>query len=151
MKINQTLVLQFVAESEKPILLPNIYANVAFFINGRHCYSFRFGPSDDQGWHRITYENVETKRLLAAKSNLMDYNTGLENCDARVKIDVPTGNELKEAYEWQAKWFSETTSQDAKGWLEAANARISAEPVMIELAGPETLAIVHCKLRGQRV
>jgi len=144
MKTAQTLRLEFEDESGRHLPLVNIFVNISFSVNERFCYAFRFGPSDEHGQLLITYENVEAKRLLAAKANLMDYNTPLSSCDERIQIEVPTGKELREAYEWQARWFSESTPREDIGWLDAANAKISANPMVVELQLGETLAVIHC-------
>jgi hypothetical protein len=55
-------------------------------------------------------------------------------------------DKLKEAYEWNTKWFADKTSEDAKGWLNAANAKIRANEIPVKLHGTETIVSVPCSV-----
>ena len=146
MKPTQTLIIRFVDDRGKPLLLADIYIDLSFFIQGQYRYGFRFGPTDRQGKLRITYRDVEAERTQAAKLFLMDYNTPLDDCDDCLKVKIPSADELKEAYEWKTKWFADEASEDAKGWLNAANAKIKANETSVKLHGTETIASVPCSV-----
>jgi hypothetical protein len=143
MKPTQALILQLRDELGNPLLLAGIYFDLLFFIQGQDCYGFRFGPTDGQGELRITYRDVETKRALEAKFYLMDYNTPLDDCDDRLKIQIPSADKLRKAYEWQAKWLDGGASPEAEGWLKSANPKLGGKEVAAELNGDETVVIVR--------
>jgi hypothetical protein len=145
-KPTQTLVIQIGNELGKPLLLLGIYIDVEFYISGQHRYGFRFGPTDHNGRLRITYSDVETKRAIEAKIFLMDYNTPLDDCDDCLKVKIPSADELKKAYEWNTKWFADKASEDAKGWLNAANGKIKANETSVKLHGIETIVSVPCSV-----
>jgi hypothetical protein len=144
MKTDQKLILQLLDESGKRLLLAGIYTDLDFYINGQHCYGFRFGPTDDQGRLCIAFSDVEKQRVLAAKFNLMDYNTPLDKCVGSVKIKIPSADELRKAYEWQTKSLASGASTEAKGWLNAANSKIKCDEVSVELKGMETVVSIQC-------
>jgi len=146
MKPTQTLIIQLVDEMGKPFRLADIYIDLSFFLQGQYRYGFRFGPTNRQGELHITYQDVETKRAIEAKIFLMDYNTPLDDCDDLVRISIPSMDKLKEAYEWNTKWFADKTSEDAKGWLNAANAKIRANEIPVKLHGTETIVSVPCSV-----
>jgi hypothetical protein len=146
MKPSQTLTLKVLDESKKPLLLSGIYVDLDFYMNGQQRYGFRFGPTNHRGELRIGYQDVEKKRVADSKYNLMDYNTPLDDCDDLVRISIPSMDKLKDAYEWKIKWFADKSSEDAKGWLNAANAKIKADETSVKLHGIETIVSVPCSV-----
>ena len=146
MKPGQTLTLKFLDESKKPLLLSGIYVDLDFYMNGQQRYGFRFGSTNHRGELCIGYQDVERKRVADSKYNLMDYNTPLDDCDDLVRISVPSMDKLKEAYEWNTKCFAGKASEDAKGWLNAANAKIKANEISVKLHGTETIVSVPCSV-----
>ena len=76
----------------------------------------------------------------------MDYNTPLDDCDDCLKVKIPSADELRKAYEWQAKRLAGGASPEAKGWLKAANAKIKANEISVKLHGTETIVSVPCSV-----
>jgi hypothetical protein len=144
MKPTQTLIIQFVGENEKPSLLANLYVDLLLFIRGTYCYGFRFGPTDAQGKLRIAYQDVENERAKAAKYDLMDYNTPIDNCDDILKIKLPSADELRKAYEWQTKSQTGGASTEAKNWIKAANSKVKCDETSVELKGTTTVVSIRC-------
>jgi hypothetical protein len=144
MKPTQTLIIQFVDEKEEPSLLVNMYVDLLFFIRSRYCYGFRFGPTNAQGKLCIAYQDVENERAKAAKYNLMDYNTPIDNCDDILKIKLPSADELRKAYEWQTKSHTGGASVEAKNWINAANSKVKCDETSVELKGTETVISIRC-------
>lgn len=147
MTIEQTIVLQLVDESNKPLALPNVIMVINFFTGGRHRYGFFLDPTDGQGRLRISYEDVETERRDNAKESLMDYNTPLTECDPQIQITIPTDEELKRSYEVATRWAGRgVTPNYAREWLTANNAKIRSTKVVAELGKNETVVLIPCKL-----
>jgi hypothetical protein len=76
----------------------------------------------------------------------MDYNTPLDECDDCLIVKMPSADELRKAYEWQAKSLSGGASPEAKKWLNAANAKIKANEISVKLHGTETIVSVPCSV-----
>jgi hypothetical protein len=145
MKSTQTLTIQFEDQKGKPLPLADIYIDLLLFTNSKYCYGFRFGPTDHQGKLRIAFQDIEKKRAYEAKFSLMDYNTPLDKCDEFVKIKIPTAEELKKAYDWQAKALNGVT-EEAKKWLNATNKKIKADEVSVKLQHIETIVSISCSM-----
>jgi hypothetical protein len=146
MKPTQTLIIHFVDEREEPLRLANIYIDLLFYVGGRYCYGFRFGPSNTEGELHIAYQDVENARVREAKFNLMDYNTPIVKCDDRLKIKIPSAEELKEAYEWQVKSLTDGASTEAKNWLDSANSKIKCNDTFIEVKEKATNVSIQCSM-----
>jgi hypothetical protein len=143
-KPTQILTIQFAGEKEKSFILENLYVDLLFFISGRYCYGFRFGPTNVEGKLHIKYHDVESERVKAAKYNLMDYNTPLDHCDDILKIKLPSADELRKAYEWQTESRAGGVSTEAESWVNAANSKVKCEETSVELKGTETVVSIRC-------
>jgi hypothetical protein len=136
----QTIHVQLSTKEGKPHPIGNILLLIHFFTGGTYRYGFEAGRTDDTGQLTLSYDDVEKRRRTSAQEFLMDYNTKLEDCDAVVKIIVPSEQELLsrkqkdvENYgripDWAATWPS--------------NARINAQEERVELVG-QTVVVRIC-------
>jgi hypothetical protein len=126
--------------------LPRVYVDLELYNRRSSRYGFRLGATNNSGTVRIDYRSVEEKRSEGASVFLMDYSTPITDCDDRVKIHVPTADELRQAYQVIGQWFEGAKPAYAEGWLTANNARIEAKDICAELQEGETLIRVPCTL-----
>ena len=91
----QTIFLQLIDESNKPLALSNVIMVIHFFTNGNYRYGFKLPPTDNQGQLRISYDDIDAKRMESGSESLMDYNTPLADSDPQIRIEIPTDGELR--------------------------------------------------------
>jgi hypothetical protein len=113
----QSIRIQFSAKDGKPLRISDILLLIQFSANGNYCYEFEIGRTDVSGRLTVSYGDVEKRRSAGAVEFPKDYSTRLEDCDAAVKIVVPSEKELiarmrkvNEDYgrppDWAAPWPS---------------------------------------------
>jgi hypothetical protein len=130
MKQGQSIRIQFSTKDGKPSRISNILLLVRFFRSGEYIYEFVVGRTDEFGQLTASYKDVEKLRRSCAIEFQTDYSAILEECDAIVKIIVPSEKELisrmrnvteenGQPPDWAAPWPS--------------NARIRAQEKTIEL------------------
>ena len=146
MKPEQSIVVELVDEAGASLQLAGVYVDLELYTRGRYRYGFRLGATNNSGRICIDYEMVEEKRSEGARVFLMDYNTPITDCDRRVKIHVPTADELKKAYDGIGQWFEGKKPAYAEGWRTANNAKIESKEIFAELQDGETFIRVPCAL-----
>ena len=148
MKPEQIILVQLVDENGKQVQMGSVYVHLYLYTLGDFRYCFDFGPTDTLGNLRITFEEVEGKRIEAGKTSLMDYNTPLGECDNRVCIKVPSKKNLQDAYEAATSWNQGIPPEFAKPWLTANNMKIKASETFVELREKETIVPIKCEMMG---
>jgi hypothetical protein len=139
MRPEDVLNLQLVDSSERALRIGDVSISVEFFLLGTRRYGFRLGPTDENGHIRVTYYDVEQRRLANLNVQPCDYKTRLEECDRRVRVSVPTQGELDAAVRIATSFNMGVTPPDAEQWMRASNRCVSCAPIEIELVGEVSL------------
>ena len=116
MKANQILEIRLVDEGGKQLKISDIYFRVYLFIHERFRYCFTCGPTDNAGMFAVKYSDLDHQRMSSQTQSPMDFNTPLDVCDDRIKIAIPSGDDLIQALEVATRWAGEgTTPASAEG------------------------------------
>ena len=146
MEKNQRLKIQLVDNFRAPIRIAGIFIDLTFFLREMERYSFRVGATNNIGQLQITYDDVETKRLIHLEYQPWDYKTKLEECDSRVKITIPSEETLQRASHIAQSFNLGKMPQWAVDWLAAKNGQIEAMPIVVELSQDHIEVHVLCEL-----
>jgi hypothetical protein len=147
MKPTDVLDVQLVDVQERLIRMRNVSISVDFFLHGNHRYGFRLGPTDADGHLRVTYGDVEERRLASLKVQPWDYKTRLDECDPIVRLSVPAQDELDAAIRIATSFNMGVVPPDAEQWARANNRHVSCNAVEVELVGAEAAVNIHCELK----
>jgi hypothetical protein len=146
MKPQQSIIIQLVNLDGSPLGMEAVYCRLNLYTHGTFRYCFKFGPTRNDGKLQITFEEVETERKAEGKIWLMDYNDPLTDCDSRVRLNIPSGDEMVASHNAITKFYNGATPEHAKPWLTANNAKIKAEDVFVELHDGENLVKLPCAM-----
>jgi hypothetical protein len=124
--------------------------SIDFFLHGNHRYGFRLGPTDDDGYLRVTYNDVEERRRANLKVQPWDYKTRLDECDLVVRMSVPTQDELDAAVRIATSFNMGVVPPEAEQWALANNRHVSCKEVDVQLVGGEVDVDIHCDLKSGR-
>src|ERR1043166_3024677 len=133
MKPHQVIEIQLVDHYGQAIQLKDVSISLDFFLRGAHRYGFRFGPTDERGHIRVSYDDVEQRRQRSLHAQPWDYKTTLDETDPKVNISVPSQDELQKAAKIATSFNLGTLPPDAAFWLRANNRQIMCQPVNIRL------------------
>lgn len=148
MKPGDVMDVQLVDESMQPLSLPDVSLSIDFFLNGTHRYGFRIDGTDHDGHRRVTYEDVEQRRLQNLEAQPWDCKTRLEECDPLVRLSVPSQAELDEAGRTATSFNMGTVPPDAQQWARANNRFISCAAVEVTATG-SVVANLQCRRPAQ--
>jgi hypothetical protein len=143
MKPAQSIQIQLVNGNGKPLHLGNVKLEIHFFTHGNFRYAFGVGLTDEKGYLKTSYSDVEKERREDSEYNLMDYNTKLDDCDSTVKIVILSGQELRERNEKALRYFDKPLDW-AKNW--PSNSKVKTQPVSVELRDQITHVQIPCEL-----
>jgi hypothetical protein len=144
MKTNQTLKIQLIDYLRTSLAIENVFIDLTFFLAGKERYGFRVGPTDRNGQLHVTYDDVEKARLRHLEVQPWDYKTKLEECDSRIRIEIPTAEELQSASVIAQTYNQGKMPQRAIDWLAGNNGRIKASPVEVEHTQSHTDVDILC-------
>jgi hypothetical protein len=133
MKREQVIDLQLVSPDGQPIRVADVCVNIDFHLNEKYRYGFRLGPTDADGHLRITYDDIEGRRRRNLALQPWDYQTHLEDCDAKIQLAIPSQNELDEAARIATLFNLGIPPPEAAWWSHANNRNISCVPVTVVL------------------
>ena len=142
MKPSDSFVVQLADETGQPIRLSDVSISVDLFLDGKHRYGFRLGPTDEEGHLDVSYADVEEERLDNLKAQSWDYKTRLDECDPVVRFSVPTQAELDQAVKTATSFNLGVMPPDAEWWSRANNRKISCLPVDVVPADGVAVTIV---------
>lgn len=140
----QTLDVQLVNETGAAVRLEGVSISIGFFFNGNYRYAFRLGPTDENGHLRVSYADVEQRRLLNLKEQPWDYKTRLDECDPVVRLSVPSQDELNEAAKIATSFNMGVVPPDAEWWARANNRDIRCESTEVLLQEQNTTVSIVC-------
>jgi len=146
MNANQNIEIRLINSNGRSLHIADVIVDLSFSCRGHYRYSFRVGATNEQGHLRVSYHNVELLRREQAQIFLMDFNTKLEDCDPRVRIRLPSRNELERAHAYASAHYPDFAQRHAGPWLAAANGRVHAEDVEVDLAQETTEVEILCDL-----
>jgi hypothetical protein len=132
MKLDQSVEIQLINDRGEPASIGNIVVEVHFTTNGNYRYGFKVGRTDELGSLKVTYADVERERHSNAETNLMDYNTRLEECDPTITITIPSERNLREQYD-NAMRFYQAPPLWSKEW--PSNSQVKRVQESFELTG----------------
>jgi hypothetical protein len=141
MKPQDVFDVQLVDVAGRPVQISEVSIRIDFFVRGRHRYGFRVGPTDKDGHARVTYEDIENRRLESLRAQPLDYKTRLEECDPTVRLSVPTRAELDSAVRIATSFNLGIVPPDAEQWMRANNHRVSCASIEVEIVGEVTVDI----------
>jgi hypothetical protein len=148
MKPPQVIEVQLVDRSGRAIQLKDVSVSVDFFLHGAHRYGFRFGPTDEGGHIRVSYDDVERRRQMNLHAQPWDYKTTLDETDPKVQVSVPPQDELRKAAKIATSFNLGTLPPDAAFWLRANNDRITCQPADATLNDDDNILVtLVCDLR----
>jgi RHS repeat-associated protein len=145
MKPNDVLDVQLIDAQEQVLRMGDVSISIDFFLHGHYRYGFRLGPTDADGHLRVTYRDVEERRLLNLKAQSWDYKTRLDECDPIVRLSVPRQDELDAAVRIATSFNMGTVPAHAEQWARANNRHLSCTDVEVELVGGEAIVGIHCE------
>jgi len=143
MKLGQSIEIQLTDRNGKPIDVANIMVDVYLFYDGKFRYAFDAGRTGNGGTLTITYDHLESQRRSNGAIFLMDYNTKLDDCDAKVELRIQTQAELLEGRKNVLEQFRQEPPW-AGDW--PANSKVKAQPVSVELSGEITHVQIPCEV-----
>jgi hypothetical protein len=141
MNLGQVIDIQLINIGGQPLKLRNVLVTVTLFTTGNLRYVFQAGRTNEIGFLRISYAEIEKQRVKNSTIFLMDYNTRLEACDAKVRIMIPTELELRTSLQ-RASRNCEQPPDWASIW--PSNELIETSLREVELIGPITSVSIGC-------
>ncbi len=105
MKPRTSLRIQTANSDHRPIALGGLIIDVLLYVRGVERYRFDAGETNDNGVLVVTYDKLEAIRRENQKFALMDYNTGLDDCDDTIVVSVPSLADLGFRLQSLEKWF----------------------------------------------
>lgn len=125
----------------------NVIVDATFFVGGALRYQFYAGRSDSRGRIEAGFDYFDCERRLNTAENLMDYNTRIEDCDSKVRLHVPSLDELKQRLQAVEKWYPQSARALADRLAGCANGNVTADDLMIDLErGKMTNVTVSCRV-----
>jgi hypothetical protein len=137
MQSGDIITIQFADEEKRPDELGMVEITTSFFLKHRFRYAFGFGPTDQQGRMRVSYDDIEEQRPASLKVQPWDYKTTTSECDSRITISTRTQVELEKAIECATLFNRGTTPAGVRWWTTANNARIRCTPIDVSLVRRE--------------
>jgi hypothetical protein len=128
----------------------NVILDAILYTQGRKRYQFYAGRTDSNGHLCLTFDALENERRVNQTFSIMDYNTPVSECDARIDLFAPSAEQLQEQYSRIQQWFPDKA--DSLVRVEGnANGAITCEPVradlMEEVGGCRRTVHMTCSVR----
>jgi hypothetical protein len=138
--IPEKVVLRLVDSESNPLRVANVLFLVHTFAKRKN--DFTLGPfvTDEEGVVTITKRDLLAEATAHYESGLMDYDA-IENCQPSVEIAAMEPSEIEKALEARQRTWKMLLRGESERWAtiedlrklyrEAANKRISAQPVTV--------------------
>jgi hypothetical protein len=144
MQPGDIITIQLADEEKRPIGLDMVEITISFFLKQKFRYAFSFGPTDQQGRVRVSYDNIEEQRLESLKVQPWDYKTTIIECDSRITVATRSQAELDTAIKFATSFSLGTTPAGVRWWTTANNARIRCAPIDVSLSSGESTVFLPC-------
>lgn len=144
MQPGDIITIQLADEEKRPIELDMVEITISFFLKQTFRYAFGFGPTDQQGRVRVSYDNIEKKRLESLMVQPWDYKTTIIECDNRIAVSTRSRAELDKAIKYATLFNHGTTPADVRWWTTANNARIRCASIDVSLSSGESIVFLPC-------
>ena len=104
------LSIQLVSHDGNRVEIAGVELDIRFYVQGRIRYTFLLGRTDDKGTVCTHLSDIEQQLQENRRIFLMDYNTGLDECDSVVGIFVPSPEEIARRDTARQTWWPGTTA-----------------------------------------
>ena len=132
--------VRLVRSDGEPLSISDVLINIRFYVEGRFRYQFILGRTGADGVCRASFQDIEGELEGNRRFFLMDYNTPLEDCDSKVGIFAPSGDQIAEWEAGRAEIWPETPSR----YLTVSNHLLRCPEQLFELqrGGRDTIDLV---------
>jgi hypothetical protein len=144
MQPGDIITVQLADEEKRPIELDMVEITISFFLKQKFRYAFGFGPTDQQGRVRVSYDDIEKQRLESLQVQPWDYQTTISECDNQITVTARSQVELDRALRYATSFNLGTIPSGVKWWAAANNAKIRCEPIDVSLSWGENLVFFLC-------
>ena len=135
MRPGQSIRIRLKDREGNVVALKSVLIHIEFFMHGSYRYGFAAGRTDHEGRLVVSYGDLEEQRRRYSLTNLMDYNTRLEDCDPTVNLSILSEEELCSRRQKAAQAYGKDPEW-AKTW--PSNAQVQAQATTVELSYPIT-------------
>ena len=104
MQPGQKIEIQLADELGRRVRLANVLPTITFFLGGHRRYVFDLAPTGADGRTLVGFDELNTRRLEAGLTSLMDFNDSLTCLDAEVEISISSESELRERVRGMDEW-----------------------------------------------
>ena len=133
----QAIEIQLVDERGRRVRLANVLLTVAFFEKCHRYYVFDLRPTGRDGRTSTSFTELDTRRLEAGLTSLMDFNVPLTELEGAVQISVPSEADLRQRLVAMEHWDHWARPAWVLKWpVNGVLAQV--EPKRVELAGAVT-------------
>jgi hypothetical protein len=140
----ETLAIEVVRSSPTHSGIVDVIVMLDFTIDGRYYYGCLVGLTDSAGFVRTSRSAIERSFNVDRHLFPMDFRVDLSQCDSRIIVDVPGGEE----FEIQKKRALESVlvgEEYRKLWQLATNSRICSASRQVDLGndnGPRSIQVL---------
>src|ERR1700754_5192290 len=142
MNITDVFDIQLIDEMGLAIHLSGVSISIDLFLNGRHRYGLRLGPTNDEGQLTLRYGDVEAKQLENLKAEPSAFKTPPDECGPVVRFSVPSQSELDSAVEIATSFNLGVVPSDAEWWARSNNRHLSCQ--VVDVAGSQGAVNIAC-------